>query len=172
MSNAPQVTKRQSIVDELMSGPIQTNENNNENKSQYLDNEEPSLSYSISNTKQLVEVEEKRRETYTLRRLKTEALIHETEQDKLFSSLKSSLSQSACTIIVFGASGHLAKTKTYPALYDLYCEGVFPNNVNIIGYARSKLNKKDFHKKINIKLKGDKVYCIQIEFIPNCNKNS
>eukprot|EP00948_MAST-09A_sp_MAST-9A-sp1_P000183 g183.t1 len=41
------------------------------------------------------------------------------------------------TIVVFGASGDLAKKKTYPALFSLYCAGLLPSNFNIVGYARS-----------------------------------
>merc|ERR1719464_199604 len=35
-----------------------------------------------------------------------------------------------------------------------FARGSFPKNVQIVGYARSKLKKKDFDKKISIKLKG------------------
>ena len=42
---------------------------------------------------------------------------------------------------VLGASGDLAKKKTFPALYALYCYDLLPNTVKIIGYARSELSK-------------------------------
>eukprot|EP01084_Bolivina_argentea_P059742 109140_1 len=129
------------------------------------DKYEPSINFSVSNTRRVIEIEEKRQETQGLARQKTEALLQESLQTQIFSNLKKSLTSSACTIIVFGASGHLAKTKTYPALYDLYCEGIFPDNVNIIGYARSKLNKSNFNKKISIKLKGQ----TQHDFLERCH---
>lgn len=44
------------------------------------------------------------------------------------------------SIVVFGASGDLAKKKTFPALFGLYKDGQLPSNVNIIGYARSDLS--------------------------------
>ncbi|KAG5491451.1 hypothetical protein JIQ42_01353 [Leishmania sp. Namibia] len=46
----------------------------------------------------------------------------------------------ALTIIVFGASGDLAKKKTFPALFQLYCDGLLPPEFNIIGYARTNVN--------------------------------
>jgi len=119
--------------------------------------DEPSMTFSVSNTKVAAEIEEKHHDALIMRRQQSEADIQVQQQQNLFGSLKESLSQHACTVIVFGASGHLAKTKTYPALYDLFCEGVFPDDVNIVGYARSKLSKKDFDKKISIKLKGNTV---------------
>ena len=126
-------------------------------------NDEPSMTYSynspsmtsMSNLKKLAELEEKRHDLIVLERIKSDAELQISGEGKLFANLKNKLSQDALTIIVFGASGHLAKTKTYPALYDLFCEGVFPDDVTIVGYARSKLTKKDFDKKISIKLKGN-----------------
>lgn len=43
------------------------------------------------------------------------------------------------TIIVLGASGDLAKKKTFPALFQLYCGGYLPPHVDIVGYARTKI---------------------------------
>jgi len=51
------------------------------------------------------------------------------------------LEQASLSVIVLGASGDLAKKKTFPALYALYCYDLLPNTVKIIGYARSKLTK-------------------------------
>merc|ERR1719445_2825094 len=115
---------------------------------------EPSMTYSVSNTKVMAEIEEKRHDNLVIQRRKSEAEVAMSGQSELFYKTKQLLSKKALVIIVFGASGHLAKTKTYPALYALFCEGVFPDNVQIVGYARSKLKKKDFDKKISIKLKG------------------
>merc|ERR1719464_1267110 len=103
----------------------------------------------------MAEIEEKRHDNLVIQRRKSEAEIQLTGQSELFFKTKQILSQKALTIIVFGASGHLAKTKTYPALYDLFCEGVFPDDVQIVGFARSKLSKKEFDKKVSIKLKGN-----------------
>lgn len=61
------------------------------------------------------------------------------------------------SIVVFGASGDLAKKKTFPALFGLYAAGQLPHSVNIIGYARSKLTDDDLKQKVreNLKPKDD-----------------
>jgi glucose-6-phosphate 1-dehydrogenase len=40
-------------------------------------------------------------------------------------------------IVVLGASGDLAKKKTFPALFALYSQGYLPKDVHIVGYART-----------------------------------
>ena len=47
-------------------------------------------------------------------------------------------------IVVLGASGDLAKKKTFPALFGLFKEGYLPEDLHIIGYARSKLSDEEF----------------------------
>lgn len=47
-------------------------------------------------------------------------------------------------IIVFGASGDLAKKKTFPALFGLFRQGFLPPDVKIVGYARTKMERDDF----------------------------
>ncbi|KPA81983.1 glucose-6-phosphate 1-dehydrogenase putative (G6PD) [Leptomonas pyrrhocoris] len=44
----------------------------------------------------------------------------------------------ALTVVVLGASGDLAKKKTFPALFQLFCEGLLPPQIKIVGYARTK----------------------------------
>ncbi|TDL29499.1 glucose-6-P dehydrogenase [Rickenella mellea] len=50
-------------------------------------------------------------------------------------------------IIVLGASGDLAKKKTFPALFGLYRMGFLPKDVHIVGYARTKMDEAEFHKR-------------------------
>lgn len=59
------------------------------------------------------------------------------------------------SIVVFGASGDLAKKKTFPALFGLYREGQLPPTVNIIGYARSKMTDAELKDRIKLYLKYD-----------------
>lgn len=47
-------------------------------------------------------------------------------------------------IVVFGASGDLARRKTYPALFALYCHGFLPADFCIFGYARTVLSREAF----------------------------
>ena len=53
----------------------------------------------------------------------------------------------AMTIIVLGASGDLAKKKTYPSLFKLYLSGYLPQQCKIIGYARSNYSDESFREK-------------------------
>jgi len=61
------------------------------------------------------------------------------------------------TVVVLGASGDLAKKKTFPALFNLFKEGHLPEDLHIIGYARTKMSDDDFHSRQigNIKGPGD-----------------
>mmetsp|Transcript_3215 Transcript_3215/g.4995 ORF Transcript_3215/g.4995 Transcript_3215/m.4995 type:complete len:519 (+) Transcript_3215:83-1639(+) len=56
--------------------------------------------------------------------------------------------QHKLSIVVLGASGDLAKKKTYPSLFDLHKNKYIPAHVNIVGYARSSMSNEDFHGKI------------------------
>lgn len=49
-------------------------------------------------------------------------------------------------LIIFGASGDLARLKLFPALYSLMEQHRFPQKFYIIGYARSKMSRKKFQK--------------------------
>ncbi|KAG0186111.1 Glucose-6-phosphate 1-dehydrogenase [Apophysomyces sp. BC1034] len=48
------------------------------------------------------------------------------------------------TIIVLGASGDLAKKKTFPALFGLFRHGFLPENTQIVGYARTQMTHEDY----------------------------
>ena len=49
------------------------------------------------------------------------------------------LTMSGLSIVVVGASGDLAKKKTYPSLLNLYEDSLLPENTIIWVYARSKM---------------------------------
>lgn len=51
-------------------------------------------------------------------------------------------------IVVFGASGDLAKKKTFPALFGLFREGVLSPTTKIYGYARSKMTTEELRERI------------------------
>src|SRR5215212_1541537 len=48
------------------------------------------------------------------------------------------------TLVIFGASGDLAKRKLLPALYNLAHEGALPERFNLIGCARSDWSDDEF----------------------------
>ncbi|KAF4574600.1 Glucose-6-phosphate 1-dehydrogenase [Pleurotus pulmonarius] len=57
-------------------------------------------------------------------------------------------------IIVLGASGDLAKKKTFPALFALYRQKFLPRDVKIVGYARTKMDETEFHKRATSYIKN------------------
>lgn len=65
------------------------------------------------------------------------------------------LSAKALSVVVIGASGDLAKKKTYPSLFALFRLGFLPPSTVICGYSRSKIPDPDFRDKIRGFLKGD-----------------
>eukprot|EP00250_Pteridium_aquilinum_P004455 c14662_g1_i3 orf=1-963(-) len=73
----------------------------------------------------------------------------ETEASNGEKKPEKSLEGGCLSIIVFGASGDLAKKKTFPALFSLYCQGYLrPDEVGILGYARSKLTDKSLRDQV------------------------
>lgn len=60
--------------------------------------------------------------------------------DKIIPKVSHKLLERALTIIILGASGDLAQKKTVPALFQLYCAGLLPLEVNIVGYARTTID--------------------------------
>jgi len=51
-------------------------------------------------------------------------------------------------IIVLGESGDLAKKKTFPALFGLYRNKFLPKDIKIIGYARTKMDRTEYLKRV------------------------
>ena len=51
-------------------------------------------------------------------------------------------------IVIFGASGDLARRKLGPALHSLACDGLLPAQTRIVGVARSSLSDEDFREQI------------------------
>ena len=57
------------------------------------------------------------------------------------------------TVFVIGASGDLAKKKTYPSLYELFVNGLLPaGRMTIVGYARSDISDAKFRDTIRVHL--------------------
>ncbi len=49
-------------------------------------------------------------------------------------------------VVIFGASGDLAKRKLLPAFYHLFLEGLLPKGFAVIGYARTKMTDGEFQQ--------------------------
>jgi glucose-6-phosphate 1-dehydrogenase len=56
-------------------------------------------------------------------------------------------------IVVLGASGDLAKKKTFPALFGLHRNNFLPKNVKIVGYARTKMDHEEYLKRVKSYIK-------------------
>ncbi|CCW67650.1 unnamed protein product [Phytomonas sp. Hart1] len=56
---------------------------------------------------------------------------------EILAKVSGKVTERPLSIVLFGASGDLAKKKTFPALFDLYCDGLLPREINIVGYART-----------------------------------
>lgn len=82
------------------------------------------------------------------------------ESESLSSSTVSlsTTTESGClSIVVLGASGDLAKKKTFPALFNLFRQGFLPpEDVYILGYARTPLSNDGLRDRIREHLKPAK----------------
>merc|ERR1712185_569500 len=59
------------------------------------------------------------------------------------------------SVIIFGATGDLAKKKLFPALYQLCLLGHFPRDLHIVGYGRSAVDLPSFVAKQCVNIKAD-----------------
>jgi glucose-6-phosphate 1-dehydrogenase len=55
----------------------------------------------------------------------------------------------SCAIVIFGASGDLAKLKLIPAIYEMAREKLLSEQSYVVGFARSKMSEDDFRKECN-----------------------
>src|ERR1700683_3194126 len=51
-----------------------------------------------------------------------------------------------CVIVMFGASGDLAKRKLLPALFDLALHSCLAPRFRLVGFARTQMSGEDFRK--------------------------
>jgi len=59
------------------------------------------------------------------------------------------------SFVILGASGDLAKKKTFPALMSLFQLQLVPKNLSIVGFARSEMDTDKFRNTIASSIKGD-----------------
>ena len=58
------------------------------------------------------------------------------------------------TLVIFGASGDLAKRKLYPALFHLFRRGLMHEESRIVGCARTAYSDEAFREHIRPELSG------------------
>ncbi|CAM6097982.1 unnamed protein product [Calypogeia fissa] len=93
--------------------------------------------------------------TPELRRLATEHLTNTGDATKSPGNLISLGGGGTLSVIVLGASGDLAKKKTFPALFNLFKQGFLPSDqVRVLGYARTELTNEDLRKRLRGYLKA------------------
>lgn len=68
------------------------------------------------------------------------------------------LSAKQLSVVIFGATGDLARKKLYPGLYQLILMGHFPRSVQILGYGRSAVEMEAFVAKQCVNIKEDPRY--------------
>jgi glucose-6-phosphate 1-dehydrogenase len=73
------------------------------------------------------------------------AVTTELEENPLVEGLER-LPVHPTTLVIFGASGDLAKRKLLPAIYNLAHEGALPERFNLIGCARSEWSDDEFRE--------------------------
>ncbi|GKS58547.1 glucose-6-phosphate 1-dehydrogenase [Nitrospira sp.] len=52
----------------------------------------------------------------------------------------------ACTVVIFGGSGDLARRRLIPALYNLLLDGLLPQRYAVIGLGRKAMTDEDFRR--------------------------
>jgi len=52
----------------------------------------------------------------------------------------------ACTVVIFGAAGDLAKRKLFPALFHLQCDGLLHEDFALVGVARAPMSDDAFRQ--------------------------
>ena len=65
-------------------------------------------------------------------------------ENPLLEGLRLRRSADPCAIVVFGASGDLARRKIFPALYSLALRRLLPERVGIVGVARTEQTTKEW----------------------------
>ena len=55
----------------------------------------------------------------------------------------------SCLLVIFGATGDLAKRKLIPALYDLACIGCTNRNFDVLGVGRTPLTDEQFRERMH-----------------------
>jgi glucose-6-phosphate 1-dehydrogenase len=84
------------------------------------------------------------------------------------------LKEEALNIVVVGASGDLAKKKTFPSLVNLFDDNLLPVSTTIWGYARSDITDDDLCRRIRPYLKesGDHSDEVIETFLSLCHYKS
>jgi 6-phosphogluconate dehydrogenase len=78
------------------------------------------------------------------------------------------LTVSTLSIVVVGASGDLAKKKTFPSLLNLYDDNLLPKHTRIWGFARSDMSDEELRDRLRPHLTGDHSKEVVDRFLARC----
>ncbi|MDN3510180.1 MAG: glucose-6-phosphate dehydrogenase [Candidatus Jettenia sp.] len=78
-------------------------------------------------------------------------MVFEDEKSKVIEPL--GRISNPCIMVIFGASGDLAKRKLIPALYNLARERLLSKEFAVVGFARRKMSHEEFREKISQDMK-------------------
>jgi glucose-6-phosphate 1-dehydrogenase len=67
-----------------------------------------------------------------------------TNGNPLRAGLDTNRVKDPCSIVIFGATGDLAKRMLFPALYNLRLGDILPASYGIVGFSRSQMSSDDF----------------------------
>lgn len=56
------------------------------------------------------------------------------------------LDKKMTTLIIFGATGDLARRKIIPAIYDLHCRKLIPNDFKVVAFSRKDLSHENYRE--------------------------
>lgn len=62
-----------------------------------------------------------------------------------------------CVIVIFGATGDLAKRKLFPSIYNLYKKGSLSENFAIVGAARREWSDNTFRENVATSIQDSKL---------------
>jgi glucose-6-phosphate 1-dehydrogenase len=69
-----------------------------------------------------------------------------------------------CIMVIFGASGDLTKRLLVPALYNLICDGLLPDNFAVLGTATREIDSETFRERLSDKEEGIHAFHTRKEF--------
>ena len=95
------------------------------------------------------------------------------ERTSIIKSVRDEVWAAQClSVVVVGASGDLARKKTYPSLLSLYAGGLLPPTLVVYGYARSAMTDDDLRARIRPHLEGRSDDVVVDSFLDRCHYQS
>src|SRR5918992_4226513 len=73
---------------------------------------------------------------------------HRPRGEKGVGQLSPGASPDTCVVVIFGATGDLAKRKLFPALHNLQVQGLLPRRTVILGTGRTEYDDESYRKEM------------------------